>query len=388
MRSILILFVITGSIFVSCGEKMLLPSVKSSPESFGANDTSYIHLTPDWNASTLGYLPRKPMEPADIAIGNDGYVFIADRNNNRVITTSPSGHLVTHEKLDQIAPVESPIGIAMNAKLNLLIVNGSNTIYAWNQYINNVGINAVAVDTTDSGELVFSSEASLLDSLLKVHPFYTDTDVNSSFYGIAFGPEDDNTIFVTDQGNNRILRLQMIFSGLAELSTDGWHPLFTAIYIDDIATFGSGAGTVDNPRGITCDKAGNVYFTQLGGNFFVQKLNRQGNSFNAAYTLYIDPIMDLNRFLGPYDIALGQNDAIFVLDTDDNGKVSKFHNKGFKAGEIADLGKKGLVDARFDQPLGIAVSDDEVVYIANTNQNRIERYQFSISEGDIPQEPQ
>jgi len=68
LRSILILFVITGSIFVSCGEKMLLPSVNSSPESFGANDTSYIHLTPDWNASTLGYLPRKPMEPADIAI--------------------------------------------------------------------------------------------------------------------------------------------------------------------------------------------------------------------------------------------------------------------------------------------------------------------------------
>jgi sugar lactone lactonase YvrE len=388
LRNILTLLIISGTILVGCGEKLPLPSVVSSPESFGANDTSYIHLTPDWNAATLGYFPSNPMEPVDIAIGNDGYMFIADRNNNRVITVTQSGDLVIHEKLDQIAPVESPIGVAVNAKLNILIVNGSNTIYAWNQFINNVGINAVAMDTTESGELAFSSRASLLDSILKVHPFYTDADANSSFQGVTFGVNDENTIFVTDKGNNRILRLYMVYSGVAELPDGKKHPLFKAVYINDIATFGSGAGTVDNPRGIICDKSGNIYFTQLGGNFFVQKLERQGNSFNSAYTLYIDPIMDLNRFLAPYDVALGESDAIFVLDTGDNGKVSKFHNKGSKAGETADLGKKGLVEATFDQPLGIAISNEEVVYITNTNQNRIERYQYSISEGDIPQEPQ
>jgi hypothetical protein len=92
--------------------------------------------------------------------------------------------------------------------------------------------------------------------------------------------------------------------------------------------------------------------------------------------------------VGPFDIALGQNDAIFVLDTQDNGRVSKFLNTGAHAGEEANLGNKGLSEATFDNPMGIAISESEVVYIANTNQHRIERYQYSISESDIPQEPQ
>jgi hypothetical protein len=120
----------------------------------------------------------------------------------------------------------------------------------------------------------------------------------------------------------------------------------------------------------------------------VQKLDKIGFGFNSAYTLYQDPIMDLNRFLGPLDVAIGGNDAIFVIDTADSGRVSKFHNKGALAGTQADLGKKGLVNARFMSAQAIAVSDNEVVYIANTGEHKIERYQYSVSEDDIPVEPQ
>ncbi|HEX9974708.1 MAG TPA: hypothetical protein VGD14_21770, partial [bacterium] len=49
-----------------CGEKMPLPSVKSSPESFGANDTSYIRLNNIWDAPAIGYSPANPMTPVDI----------------------------------------------------------------------------------------------------------------------------------------------------------------------------------------------------------------------------------------------------------------------------------------------------------------------------------
>ena len=89
--------------------------------------------------------------------------------------------------------------------------------------------------------------------------------------------------------------------------------------------------------------------------------------------------MDLNRFISPTDIAIGFEDAIFVIDPGDSGRVSKFHNKGSQAGTKADLGRKGLVDARFTSPRGITVSDDEIVYVANTGANKIERYQYSIS---------
>jgi hypothetical protein len=379
--SVLLFLLIAG-----CGEKMPLPSVLNSPESFGANDTSYIHLDPDWTASSMGYFAENPMKPVDIAIGDDGYIFIADENNNRVITVSQSGDLATYQGLNRISPVENPIGIDINSKLNLLIVNGTNTIYVWNQFINNSGILAVAFDTTENGDLNFTSNRSVLDSVLGIVPFYIDEDKNSSFQDVAFGPVGDNTVFVTDKTNNRILKLDLVIRGVVDIGRH-YFPLFNGLFVENIAEFGSGAGTVDNPRSITCDDNGNIYFTQLGGNFLVQKLKQVGNIYRAAFTLYEDPIMDLNRFLGPQDLALGQEDAIFVIDAADDGKVSKFHNKGTQAGKLANLGKNGLVDARFLNPLGIAVSDDEVVYITNTDNHSIERYQHSVSDDDIPQEP-
>jgi hypothetical protein len=374
-------------IIAGCGDKMALPPVVGSPDSFGANDTSYIHLIPDWNTTTINYSPSNPMTPVDIAIGEDNYIFIADQLNNKIIALTESGEMVTSQNMDKISPVENPLALDIDAKLNLLIVNGTNKIYVWNQFINVAGVKSVVVDTTENGELIFSTSSSVIDSVLGIHPFYIDKNENASFQGVAFGPSENNTVFVTDKTDNRILKLNIEISGAVELNRGYLFPIFQGVYEEDIANFGSGAGTVDNPRKIICDGDGNIYFTQLGGNFLVQKLNNNGQNYSAAYTLYEDQIMDLNRFLGPMDIALGENDAIFVVDTPDSGRVSKFFNRGSFAGRLANLGKKGLVEARFNSPMGIAISDKEVVYIANTNDHRIERYQYSISEDDLPQEP-
>ena len=202
--------------------------------------------------------------------------------------------------------------------------------------------------------------------------------------GVAYGPQDDNTVFLTDKGNNRIVKLNMVISTGVLLENRYLLPTFTGLYEADIATAGTGAGTVDNPRGITTDNDGNVYFTQFGSNFLVQKLKESGDVYISAYTLYQHPIMDLNRFIAPFDIALGESDAIFVVDTGDSGRVSKFYNKGISAGNPVNLGKKGLVEAVFNRPRSIAVSSDEIVFIANTGNQKIERYQYSVSDDDLP----
>jgi len=368
-----------------CGQKMPLPGVQSSPESFGANDTSYIHLNPIWDATTIGYNPAKSMTPVDIAIGDDGYLFVADSANNCILTISQSGQLVTHQNLGEIKPINGPIALDIDSKLNLLTVNGTNTIYVWNQYLNNIGVDSLLIDIKYESKLIFSADPNKIDSILAIHPFYVDANEQSSFQGVAFGPAKENTLFVTDKANNRILKLNLTLSGIVKLKNGQLHPTIRGVYEKDIATYGSGAGTVDNPRGITADDDGNLYFTQLGGNFFVQKLKKQGDKYISGYTLYDDPIMDLEQFIAPHDVAIGKNDAIFVLDTGD-GKVYKFLNRGNKAGDKASLGNKGLAQAIFNRPFGIAISDEEMVYIADTGNHRIERYQFSVSEGDLPVE--
>ena len=367
-----------------CGKKMPLPTVVSSPESFGANDTSYTHLNLVWNAAAIGYYPSNLMAPVDIAIGEDGYLFVADSANDRIITISQSGNLVTQQNLDSIEPIATPLGVDIDSKLNLLIVNGTNTVYVWNQYLNNIGVDSI-VTGGDRHNLIFSGDATKIDSVLGIHPFYIDENETSKFQGIAFGPSADSTVFITDKGNNRIVELKIKFSGAVKLINGRIHPIFNGVYEKNIATFGSGAGTVDNPRGITVDEDGNIYFTQLGGNFLVQKLKKQGLEYISQYTLYEDPIMDLNRFKGPYDISLDKNDCIFVIDTE-KGKAYKFFNKGSKAGRVASLGRKGLAEATFNSPFSIVISDNDVVYIADTGNHSIERFQFSVSEEDLPVE--
>jgi hypothetical protein len=370
----------------ACGEKIPLPSVVNSPESFGANDTTYNLLSPVWNAANLEYSPSNPMRPVDIAIGNDGYIFVADEANDRVVTLTTAGFVARHQNLNRISPVEHPLGVAINAKLNLLIVNGTNTVYVWNQYLNNIGVAGVIVGIAPDSSFIYSDSQALIDSVLGIRPFYTDDDDNASFQGITFGPVAENTVFVTDKTANRILQLEMSISGGVLLQNGHLHPVYQAEYIRDIAEFGSGAGTVDNPRGITSDESGNIYFTQLGGNFFVQKLERQGNQYSPGYILYEHPIMDLGRFDGPADVALDSDDNLFIIDTADSGRVSKFFNKGNKAGSEAGLGKTGLTDARFTEGQAIAISDDLIVYVADADGNKIERFKFSVSETDLPVE--
>ena len=362
---------------------MPLPTVESSLDSFGANDTSYIHLNPVWESNTIGYYPDNPMTPVDIAIGEDGYIFVADSANDKVLTISPSGHLVTHQNLNSITSVSAPKGIDIDSKLNLLIVNGTNTVYVWNQYINNIGVDSVLVGFSGDYKFVFSGDPAKIDSVVGINQFYTDENEFSSFQSVGFGPSMDSTIFITDNGNNRILQIKIEFNGAVKLKNGFLHPTFAGTYVRDIATYGSGAGTVDNPKGITVDNEGNIYFTQLGGNFLVQKLEKLGMNYSSQYTLYQDPIMDLNRFHSPFDIALDNNDAIFVIDTEE-GKAYKFFNRGNRAGQIVDIGKTGLADVIFNHPYAIAISDNDVVYVADTGNHKIERYQLSVSEDDLP----
>jgi hypothetical protein len=369
-----------------CGDKMPLPAVLNSPDYFGASDTTYNRLNPAWDAIALGYNSPNPMRPVDIAIGDDSYIFVADNANDRIITLTTSGYVATHQNLNKIFPVEKPLGVAIDAKLNLLIVNGSNKVYVWNQYLNNIGVDAVIVGVAPDSSLLFSNSSNIIDSVLAINTFYNDDDPNSSFQGVTFGPKADNSVFLTDKANNRIAHLEIEITGGVLLKNGRLHPIFSGRFVENIAEFGSGAGTVDNPRGITCDENGNIYFTQLGGNFSVQKLKKQGDSYIPGYVLYEHPIMDLERFAGPMDIALGNDDDIFIIDTADSGRVSKFYNKGSNAGFQANLGRTGLVNARFTDGQGIAFSNQLIVYVADAEANRIERYKYSVSATDLPVE--
>jgi len=76
------------------------------------------------------------------------------------------------------------------------------------------------------------------------------------------------------------------------------------------------------------------------------------------------------EFSSPSAIAMDPSGNIYVADTNNN-RIQKFtHNGNF----IAKWGTKGIEDVQFDRPLGIAVDSAGNVYVADTYNNRIQKF--------------
>ena len=397
---------ITVWIFGACEyQKLPLPVPAAGTASFGANDTSYIELNPVWDAGFLGF---QMDHPTDIAIGPDGILFVADEGNDRIVALTKAGQRLTGNGLNDIGPVPHPRGLSVDSKLNVLIANGTNTVYCWNQYFNLADIDSVAesvlVRFSGTGEqqiltwsqvidhvlagnplpqiidILFEKNADLAAHIGTISPIYVSKDQQAQINSVAAGVYGSDEFFITESTFDRISRIVMV-PELAIKTAQGavlFH--YQGLRAADIATFGSGSGTADDPWGLALDARGNLYFTQLSGNFLVQKLTAA--DFSPAYVLYQHPIMDLNRFQAPYDIALDDNNDIFVMDTGAQ-RVFKFDNTGSGAGELVDLGDRGISQAVFTDARGI-LATDRVIYVVESGLNQIRRFQYSVSEDDLP----
>ena len=385
-------------------DKMPLPTPNTAAASFGASDTNYVELSPVWDGSVLGV----PLQnPQDIAIGRDGVIFVADRGNNRVQVFSKAGQRLTDHGLDAL-DVAHPQAVSIDSKLNVLISNRSDTLYCWSQYLNFVDIDSVAdaavfydaendslvhmtfadyVARVVAGEpqlevreILFRKDATLLERIRAVYPIYIAGENDARINGAAAGKYGSDRVYITESTYDKISELVLTPEFAVKTSFGVVLFRYQAIHTRDIASYGSGAGTVDDPWSIAVDAEGDLYFTQLGGNFRVQKLTAP--NFESAYTLGVHDIMDLDRFDAPMDIALDGLNDIFVIDA---GKkiVSKFDNAGRRAGQQAGLGKKGLVTTEFNDGRGIMV-EDNIVYVVESGENRIRRFQYSVSDSDVP----
>ena len=427
-----ILFILIYLFVINCEYTPIsMPNSNDSTKLFSTGEIKYIAMNPSWDNFS---------KPLDIFISIDDYIFIADSGKNQITVLNKTGDIILKDQsgndfsaLSNLNNI-SPIGLCVDSKLNVFFVDRSNTVYVWNQFINNCSNNegndsiAVAItyrnpETSDeiritnfldsyaldyTGYIIVNVEyeynQAKMDSILGVHVFYKDYDKTSSeFVSIAASPLGSDNFYITDNYHQNIQNISFARSSYIKLA-DGTTLWQHQGYLNGlVATAGTGAGTINDPKGICTDDGGNIYYTQTGVNFGLHKISKSSDislEWNSAFTLGKNPIMDLNRFNAPCDVAVDNNGNIFVLNSGDN-EVQEFDNNG------NFVRKAGLREAQFEitvidtittesgieyiprdtiiteyyndilnKPKGIFV-DDGVIYIVDTGNKNIKRFKLS-----------
>ncbi len=418
-------------VVLACGTKWDLPTSNNTDSTtFGAGDTTYIRISPNWSVDN-GYAFH---HPRDVIVGHDGYIFVANQADNNITVLDAAGIVTTVDGFGNDFSALSNLGfapyaIAQDSRMNLFIADSSNRIRVWNQYVNNAGIKAIItsvqfsntgwVSDLDSISELVSSFAHIdtirwtmegISNLLGVHPFWDGNNSRDStnaaryyigadtvrFTGVSAGPDDQDFAYATDAASNSLVRFT--YKPAAFVLTNDDQPLFLyrGVISQRTASRGTGNGTVNSPKGVATDAEGGIYYAQWGPIFGVHKVGG-----NGAFDLGVNQIMDLNRFDHPSDVTVDPVGNIYVADTD-HDQVQQFTRLGmfsFYVGVSKVRVDTTLIDSALsdtgwvytatdtvvnkysadilNRPFGVAVDDKGVVYIADTGNDRVMRFKLS-----------
>jgi tripartite motif-containing protein 71 len=199
--------------------------------------------------------------------------------------------------------------------------------------------------------------------------------------GIAVDPLGN--VYVTDTGNNRVQKFDSNGTFVSKWNSTGSGNTFHApegiaiyplgnVYVTDTGGNGVqkyisngtliGGFVVCCPKAITTDILQSIYVAQ-SNNQIVK--NPVGDPFFSTWGNYSD-----FKFTNGVGVAVDSLGNVYVADTGNN-RIEKFTINGTL---ITTWGKPGRGDGQFISPLAIAVDASDNVYLADTGNNRIQKF--------------
>jgi len=132
-----------------------------------------------------------------------------------------------------------------------------------------------------------------------------------------------------------------------------------------------GKGLYQIPHSIRIDPQGNVW-TVDSGNSMVLKFSPKGEKL-MEISVGEQP-MGRGRTSGTSDIAFGPNGRIYISDGYGNSRILEYNAEGQR---VRQWGTPGTGPSQFQQPHGIAVDDQGIVYVADRNNARVQRFDLN-----------
>ena len=387
-----------------CIEKMELPSeINTDDIEFSAGDTTYLLLNPIWDES-YGF-----QAPIEISIAQDGHIFVADSAANSIFVLEQDGNILPEFQDLQNISVDnntiSPIDVDIDKKMNVFFIDGSQKIYCWNQYWNDVGIDSILIDSE------WKKMDVLIDYLLNPHVFFDGENPNhnyadqwfeteeSNFSGVSEPGDNSDFIYVTDTFHNRIIRIDFYETYYLKLSTGEEVWAHEGHFGETVTEYGTGAGYVNQPLSIDVNKDGDIYYSQSGDFFNLHQIQPKTEGDYSIYPFAVEwegnDIMDTARFFYPEDIAVDQNQMVYIANTNAQ-EIQVFNSHGGffkKAGveyitvdttmtsqtdsSIVDTFYTKEIKGVLEKPRAVTVDSRGVIYICDTPSSSIFRYRLS-----------
>ncbi|XP_061484946.1 teneurin-4 isoform X1 [Rhineura floridana] len=158
--------------------------------------------------------------------------------------------------------------------------------------------------------------------------------------------------------------------------------------------------TLTNPRGITVDKFGFIYFVD---GTMIRRIDQNGiistvlgsNDLTSARPLSCDSVMDISqvRLEWPTDLAVNPMDnSLYVLDNNVVLQISENHQVRIVAGRPMHCQVPGIdhfllskvaIHATLESATALAVSHSGVLYITETDEKKINRIRQVTTNGEI-----
>lgn len=336
-------------LFIRCGDTFDTKDLGTitPPEVFG--DTSYVLQQPVWGGFS---------EPADIHVGFEPFLFIAERGANRITMLDLSGAVVGSS-----ARILRPTAVAQDYRMQLLVCGEFDTT---------IGGQAVTYGAIYRLDLVAAGHDITRATVRRV--FWDPLNINRRYTGIAV--LYNNSYYVTRSGPNNS---SPVDPDDAVMLFDRNDQLRPRVEWPGMAIDGTGLATLTQPTGIATFRRNSNDFliTQRGEKslfrmqWITQRTTGDVTQWESYYTPARDGSIDFLRvglFDRPEDVATDGAGNVFVIDAG-RDSLFAFNSSGFISQAFGGA-------AQFRAPEGLAWFD-RILYIADTGNNRVLRFVLS-----------